>query len=494
MFEVSMLQEKQPRGLYLLFFTELWERFGFYTLQTIIILYMTKALMMSDSKAYLLYGTFSSLLYLTPVIGGYLADRYLGFQRAIMIGGVLLVAGYLLTAFPSNMLFFLGLSVIIVANGLFKPNVSSILGDLYRLGDPRREGGFTLFYMGINIGSLIPPLITGFLVRHYGWHSGFLLAALGMAIGIITFLVGKSRLRACGGLPTMSPLHHRLPALKFYGVFLIGLVAAMGIALFLFHFPAETDILLTVASLVIVLAVVYLMWKEKPIQRNKMIACLVLILISVGFWAIYNQTFTSLMLYADRNMNKEFLGFTIDAEFTQFFNPFFIVLFSPILSRLWMSLSRRKNNPSIPLKFSYGILFMALGFFFLGFGGLYFSQDGETSSYWLMGSYLLQTIGELLLSPIGLAMITTLSPRHLVGMMMGVWFLTQAAAFAIGGGLATLSSVAPKTSPEMALTIYDHAFFIYGGLALALAIVSFVLAPYLKRLIHGPDIVRTPKC
>jgi POT family proton-dependent oligopeptide transporter len=252
-------------------------------------------------------------------------------------------------------------------------------------------------------------------------------------------------------------------------------------------------LLLAVVSVVILLIVLYFLLKEKRVQRNKMIACLILILISVVFWAIYNQTFTSLMLYADRNMNKEFLGFTINAEFTQFFNPFFIVLISPILSRLWTSLNRKKSNPSTPSKFSLGVLFMALGFFFLGFGGVYFGENGETSSYWLACSYLLQTIGELLLSPIGLSMITALSPKHLVGMMMGVWFLTQAAAFAIGGGLATLASIPAKTTTVISLAIYDKAFFIYGFLALALAVISFVLIPYLKKLIHGQGIVGTPK-
>jgi POT family proton-dependent oligopeptide transporter len=488
-----MSRDKQPRGLYLLFFTELWERFGFYTLQTIIILYMTKALLMTDDKAYLLYGAFSSMLYLTPVIGGYVADRYLGFQRAIMIGGVLLMIGYLVMAIPGDKFFFLGLSIIIVANGLFKPNVSCILGDLYRPGDPRRDGGFTLFYMGINIGSLIPPLFTGYLVSHYGWHTGFLVAAFGMAIGVVTFMLGRSRLRSCGALPAMSPLHERGEAYTFYTLFYLIVIGSVGAMMFLFHFPGETDLLLAVASLAILSVVIYFLLKEKRAQRNKMIACLILILISVGFWAIYNQTFTSLMLYADRNMNKEFLGFTIDAEFTQFFNPFFIILFSPILSRLWISLNRKKSNPSTPSKFSFGVLFIALGFFFLGFGGVYFGENGETSSYWLVGSYFLQTIGELLLSPIGLSMITVLSPKHLVGMMMGVWFLTQAAAFAIGGGLATLASVPAKTAPQAGLAIYDKAFFIYGALALALAILSFILIPYLKKLIHGTQVVRTPK-
>jgi POT family proton-dependent oligopeptide transporter len=488
-----MSSGKQPRGLYLLFFTELWERFGFYTLLTIVILYMTKALQMSDDHAYLLYGTFGSMLYLTPVIGGYLADRYLGFQRSILFGGVLFILGYILTALPSNDWFFVGLSVIIIANGLFKPNVSAIIGDLYRPGDPKREGGFTLFYMGINIGSLIPPLITGALITKFGWHSGFLLAAFGMAIGMVTFIAGKSRLRSLGGLPAMSPLHHRGEAVKFYTLFYSGIAACIIGLLFLFHFPAETDLILALASFATLIVVIYFLLKQKRAERNKMIACLILILISIGFWAIYNQTFTSLMLYADRNMNKEFLGFTIDAEFTQFFNPFFIVLLSPILSRLWILFHKKHHNPSTPTKFSFGVLFMALGFFFLGFGGVYFGHDGETSSYWLVGSYFLQTIGELLLSPIGLAMITSLSPKHLVGMMMGVWFLTQSAAFAIGGGLATLSSVPKNTAADVALRIYDKAFFIYGGLSLALAILGFILVPYLKRLIHGSDMVKTPK-
>lgn len=213
---MAIVQAKQPRGLYLLFFTELWERFGFYTLQTIIILYMTKGLQLSDTNAYLLYGTFTSMLYLTPVVGGYLADRYLGFQRAIIVGGILLTVGYLLTAIPNDQFFFLGLSVIIVANGLFKPNVSSIVGELYRQGDPRRDGGFTLFYMGMNLGSLIPPLITGWIVATYGWHAGFLLAAFGMFIGLIAFLVGRRRLRSSGVMPATSPLRNRGGFPAFY--------------------------------------------------------------------------------------------------------------------------------------------------------------------------------------------------------------------------------------------------------------------------------------
>lgn len=488
-----MRQKGQPRGLYLLFFTELWERFGFYTLQTIIVLYMIKALNLTDDHAYLLYGAFSSMLYLTPVLGGYLADRYLGFQKAVMFGGGLLILGYLLLAIPLKGLFFLGLGVIIVANGLFKPNVSSLVGALYQTTDPRREGGFTLFYMGINLGSLFPPLIAGWLVSHYGWHSGFLLAAFGMTLGWGIFIFGKSRLRACGSVPATSLLRDRGESLSFYSLFFLGIIGCVALMWLLLHFPAEADLLLGVSSLIVLLVVLLALFKEKPAQRNKMVACLVLILISVGFWALYNQTFTSLILYADRSTSKEWLGLTIDAEFTQFFNPFFIILLSPLFSRLWGILTVKKKNPSIPMKFSLGIFSMGLGFFFLGLGGKYFSDQGEVSAWVLAGSYFLQTVGELLLSPIGLSMITTLSPKHLVGMMMGVWFLTQSAAFAIGGGLATLCSIPKEATPQQTLAIYDKAFLIYGGISLVLAFFSLGLVPYLKRLIHGPDQIRTPK-
>lgn len=483
---------KAPRGFYLLLFTQLWERFGFYTLQTIIILYMTKALLLSDDRAYLLYGAFSSMLYLTPVLGGYIADRYLGFKRSIMIGGVLMTLGYLIIALPGTNFLLLGLSVIIVANGLFKPTISSIVGDLYRPGDIRRQGGFTLFNMGMNIGSLLPPLFTGYLVNLYGWHSGFLVAGLGMAIGFVTFVLGRSRLRrSCGALPPTSPLHDRGRALGFYALFILAVIGCIGAMMFLFQFPGETDILLAALSLIILGIMIHFLLKEKHAQRKKMIAVSLLTLISVGFWALYNQTYTSLMLYADRNMGKEFLGLTINAEFTQFFNPFFILLFSPILSGLWSALSRTKNNPSMPMKFSMGVLLMGFSFFLLGLGGVYFGHEGEISPNWLAGSYLLQTLGALLLSPIGLAMITALSPKHLVGMMTGVWFLTQAAGFAIGSGLSTLASAPVQMNLAASLTIYNQAFFIYGAIALVLAALSFALIPYFKQ--SGLQLVKTPK-
>lgn len=486
----------QPKGLYLLFFTELWERFGFYMVQTILVLYMSKGLNYSDSSAYLLYGSFSSMLYLTPVLGGYLADKFIGFRQSIILGGILFMIGYAVMAIPDQKALFLGLSIVILGNGFFKPNVSSIVGDLYTLEDPRRDGGFTLFYMGINIGSLIPPLFAGALVAAYTWGSGFLLASVGMVVCLITFLTGKSRLGTAGGVHNKKFAgKNKSYKVGFYLILIFAICILVGALQLLLHHPEEINLILIIASVGVIASVFYFIYKEKLETRKRMIASLILIVISIGFWAIYSQTFTSLMLFADRNMEKEFLGFTINAEFTQFFNPFFIIVLSPILSTVWVRLEKAGKNPSTPMKFSVAILFIAVGFFALGTGvRLFHTNSGLASPWWLVLSYFLQTVGELLISPIGLAMVTKLTPKNLVGLMMGVWFLSLSAAFAIGGGLATISDVSKKISGGESLGIYAHAFYIYGSIALALSIFSFACVPYLKKMIgaiEGP--APTPK-
>ncbi len=481
-----MFRKRHPKALYLLFLTELWERFGFYAQQTILVLYMSQALRYSDQEAFLVYGAFSAMLYLTPTMGGYLADRFLGFQKAILLGSLLFIIGYLLTAIPGNKIFFLGLSFVIIANGFFKPNVSTLVGDLYTANDPRREGGFTLFYMGINIGSLIPPLFIGSVVKKWGWHWGFLLAAIGMIISFFTFLTGRKVLGNAGAVPKHSILfQQKWKRWFFHFLLFIGIVISLFVFYTILQYPIVSNaVLVCLASLVLVY-VFFSLTKQEKTQRDKMIAALILILISTGFWAVYNQTYTSLMLFAKRNMEKSFLGLTIDPEFTQFFNPFFIVIFSPILSVLWTKLEERKTNPSIPMKFSFGIVFMAIGFLLLSFGTTFSSHFGQTSAWWLVMSYFFQTLGELLLSPIGLSMITKLSPKNLMGLMMGVWFLTQSASYAIGSDLALFAEVPKKWTAAQSLPIYTHAFLIYGLISIALAIVSFAFVPYLNKLISG---------
>jgi POT family proton-dependent oligopeptide transporter len=480
---MQKINEKQPKTLYLLFFTELWERFGFYTLQTILILYMTKALLMGDTKANLLYAAFNALLYLTPMIGGYIADRFIGFQRAITIGGLMYIVGYLTCMSANTTVFFIGLAILVCANGMFKPNVSSIVGELYERNDPRREGGFTIFYMGINIGALIPPLIAGTLVVKFGWHMGFFTAAVGMAIGQLVFMLGKDALGNAGLYPKGAQHERQQPAKTFYPLFIAGVAATIGICQWAFHYPAITNSLIEFSSIGVLAVVLLFMLREPLAARKKMTAAIILIIISVGFWAMYNQAFTSLMLYADRNMDKHFLGFPFDAEATQFFNPFFIIALSPLLNRVWIRLAKIGFNPSIQMKFFLAVLFMSAGYLLLAAGTHFYGVNGVNSPWWLAGSYFLQTTGELLISPVGLAMITVLCPRHLVGMMMGVWFYGIAASFAVGAYLANLAAMPEGLSVSASLPIYSHAFTIYGCISLVMAAISLTLVPLINRMV-----------
>ncbi|MGB6977511.1 MAG: peptide MFS transporter [Gammaproteobacteria bacterium] len=476
----------QPKALYWLCFNELWERFGFYTIQTILILYLTKKLIFSDEKANIFYAAFNSLLYITPVIGGYLADRYLGFRRAIGLGGILLMVGYLLTALPSQSMFLFGLSIVACAQGLFKPNVSSIVGDLYAADDPRREGGFTLFYMGINIGAFIPPLIAGWTVDHLGWHSGFLLAALGMLIGVITFAFARKHFANLGSVPPNSPLKNTQSRQGFIALLIGGLILSILLIRLALAYPQTTNILVEITAVCLGLVVLGFLIKQAPAERRRLLAALLLIIISVGFWALYNQTFTSLTLFADRNMGHHLLGIPVNAEAMQFFNPFFIFLLSPFFSFLWIRLGQRGKGGSIPNKFFLGVVFVSLGFWLLAASTHFFAQEGLVSPWWLVASYFLQTIGELLLSPIGLSMITLLAPKPLTGMMMGVWFFSQALSFTIGAIFANLAAVPEHSSTVTSLAIYNHAFIWLGVVSTLLAFTTLLFVPFLNRLINRP--------
>ena len=357
--------KQHPRGLYLLCFTELWERFGLYTVQAFLILYMTQALHMNDAQANLQYALFATLLYIAPVAGGYLADRYLGFQRAINWGGLLLIVAYLLCATSNSTVFFVGLSLLICAGGLFKPNVSAIVGELYPTHDARKDGAFTLFYMGINIGALFPPLIAGTLVIQYGWHSGFLLAAVGMLLGQLIFMLGKKHLGDAGRYPKKAD--HSAPLkFSFYCLFSLGLAFSIALCYLLLQYPSIINIAMGIATIGILFSVLVTLLKRTSEERKSMLACLILTAISVGFWSLYNQTFTSLTLFADRNMQHHLFGFAFDAEASQFFNPLFIITISPFLSRLWINLDTRKLNPSAQSKFFLGTLFYGTRYFAIG--------------------------------------------------------------------------------------------------------------------------------
>ena len=479
------LEEKQPKGLKVLFMTELWERFAFYAVQTLLILFMSEKLHFSDTRAFILFGAYSALVYLSPVIGGYLADKYFGFQQMIVSGGWLFVIGYLVLSLPYSWAFYLGLSLNIVANGLFKPNVTSILGELYRgPEDHRRDPGYTWFYMGMNIGALLPPLFLGVVVVFVNWSAGFLTAAIGMFLSMVFYYVGRRQLNHAGAIPKESILHRPHKKKRVLWIFFIGIIVSVVVVDVLLRFTLEVNYFVIIVSIVFLLMVIYFLFQEKGKERMRMAAALILTVISAGFWIFYTQGSTSLILFAKRNMGKHFLGLPIDPEGTLFFNPFFIIIFSPLFSKLWTVLSRKKKDWSTPIKFAWGVFFMAFGYLVLGLGCRFFGNEALVSPWWVAISYLFQAIGELLLSPVGLAMITALSPHKHIGIMMGVWFLIQAAASAIGGRLATFATVLPHFTIEESLKIYSRAFLLFFWLCFVLSIIAFIFVPLLNRMIH----------
>ncbi len=475
----------QPKALFTLSLTELWERFGFYMVQMLIVLFLTEHLHFSDKRADLLYGAFGGLLYVTPVIGGWLADHFIGFRRSVILGAIFLFLGYVLLMSAHLQVFYLGLGVLIVGNGFLKPCISSIVGELYGSDEAKREGGFTLFYIGINIGALIPPIIAGVVVKAWGWHSGFGLAAAGMVIALLTFTLTSKVIWTLGNVPDNSPLRKGAAlALAFNVKFYLGIIAAIALCYWGVVEAATTDWVVIVAAIVFATYVLVCVSKEHKLDRHRLIGALILIVLSIGFWMLYAQSFSSLMLFASTNINLHLFGMAITPEFTQFYNSFVIIVFGPVFSLLWQYLERHDLNPSIPLKFAYGMALMCFGFWLLSWAtNGSFGVNGVISNWWLVGSYVLQTFGELALSPIGLAMITVLAPKPLVGLMMGMWFFVVAGGTAISGIFAGQASVATGSSHIAALAIYHHAFSYWTWLSAILVAIAFIIYPFVKRLI-----------
>ena len=480
-----MTTTKQPKALYFLFMIELWERFGFYVMRGLLVLYLTKVFLFSDSKAYLLFGSFTALLWFTPVIGGYVADKILGFQRSLLIGAVAFIVGYGLLAFSNTNTFYLGLSLILVGNGFFKPNVASLMGSLYDgPKDPRREGGFTIYYMGINIGGLLAALFAGVIAAKFGWHAAFASASLGLMIGLITFLVGRKVLGQ-RGLATAE--HLRLQK-TFLGINYQNLVFA-GIALLvvlgygLLRGINATNLLLAVFGGVLVTLFIITSFKRSKEERNRMLACLFLIIFSIVFWVLYQQAPMSVNLFTERNLDRHVFGFTIPTVSYQSLNPFFIIVCTPLMNWLWNRVNRSKILFPIALKFAIATALMGLGFLVLKWAADWFATAGKISSWWMVLSYGLQSVGELALQPVGLAAMTALAPKNMVGLMLGMWFYASAVANALSGWIAQIANVPQgDLNPMQSIHIYAHAFSQFGWWTIIIAGIGLLFVPMISRM------------
>ena len=568
-----------PRALARLFSTEAMERFGYYGMRALLTLYLADHFLFNDSTTTSLYGGFTALVYLTPLIGGLIADRYLGSKRSVKFGAIVMAAGYFILCFGGEsakpyavidgtryevtvdksteakqqyvvdgerklaikgnedgtvtltapdgsvdrtiakggfeaggdrnplftMIMLIGLSAVTIGNGFFKPNISTMVGSLYATGDRRRDAGFTIFYMGINLGSLGSQLACPFLADRYGWWAGFGLAAIGMTISWALIQFAGPKLAGVGDPPASDGPDR---SWLIYGGAILGIplvwflftnlmnapapVAGQGIGGYILGLPILGKVLFATFLASVIGIPIWSARVGTKAEFQMMMAAIILIVFNVVFWTLFEQAGSSLTLFADRNTDLSVFGlFSITAGQTQFFNAFFIVVFAPIFSALWLALARRGIEPGIPVKFGIALIGVGAGFLFLVWGTQFAGDDFKVGIWWLAGLYLIHSIAELCISPVGLSMITKLSIARIVGMMMGVWFLSISCAQYVAGVVAQVASVetvgGQVTNLKVSLDTYAGVFTNIGIISAVIGAILLGLSPLIKKWMHGVD-------
>lgn len=471
-----------PPGLKFIFFAELWERFSFYGLRALLVFYVTSEFLYSQKKAYAIWGTYAALVYTTPIIGGYLADRILGDRKAIIIGGIMIALGHISLMLSGEYCFFIGLSFVIVGTGLFKSNLSSLLGKLYPHGDYRRDAGFTLYYLGINIGAFFAPLVCGTVGELYGWHYGFGLAAAGMIIGLLFFLKGLPLLEGHGVAPKDSPLHKSV-ALGLNWEKVIYLLCFLSVPFFAFLVRNHDEFIyiLPTVSIVVIGYMVYLSASMEAEDRIAIRTILVLMFFYASFFALLDQAASSINFFTKLQVDRTVFGREIAASNFQSLNPFFIVFLGPLIAQMWVSLGRYKMEPYTPFKFFMGLFPTALGFVALAASTYFPGENGLVSLWWIVLAYGLHSAGELCISPVGLSMVTRISPPNMIGALMGVLFLSIAWGNYLAGMLAKLSSVDDISENTSALETYRDAFTSVAIMGLVITFLMLILSPFLNK-------------
>ncbi|WP_430399435.1 peptide MFS transporter [Flavobacterium sp.] len=495
-----------PRALFILFFTEMWERFSFYGMKALLVFYLVKYHLFSDDAGNLLVGSYAALVYAVPVIGGFIADKYLGFRKAIVFGGIMLVLGHLGMAFEGNaatqsmtgeitrdnfalQVFYFSLALIILGVGFLKANISSLVGELYEVGDKRRDSGFTLFYMGINLGSFLATIICVWLGETYGWSYGFGAAGIGMFFGLMTFISGRKLLQGKGESNAPEYLEKTSFGIKnewiIYGLSVLSTLIFWQVVQ---RHEVVSYSLQLAGAVSFIYIVYYAITQLNGKAREQLFALTILIVFTIVFWALFEQAYTSMNLFADRALDRTVFGTEIPAGTFLSFNALFIILLAPVFAWLWVKMG--KYNPNTAVKFSLALMLVGLGFGALVMG-INVSGLGKVAAIWLILTYFLHTCGELCLSPVGLSAVTKLSPVKIVGFMMGVWFLATASSEFIASVLANIASVdtsnglAPdlNIAKQSYLKLFEYLF--YTGLGFGALLL--VLSPVIKKLMHGVD-------
>ncbi|HET9511416.1 MAG TPA: peptide MFS transporter [Sphingomonas sp.] len=566
-----------PRQLARLFSTEMWERFGYYGMRALLMLYLTQHFLFGDRQAAGLYGGYTALVYLTPLVGGYLADQYLGSKRAVKFGAVLMALGYFTLCFGGETakpfatidgqryevtvekaadgaetryitqgaerlsikgnddksvsllaadgseaqrvapgafvsdgarspfyvtVMLIALCMVSVGNGFFKPNISTMVGELYAQGDRRRDAGFTIFYMGINLGSLLSQFFCPLLAVTVGWWAGFGLAAIGMLFSWALIQFDGGKLNGYGEPPKRAGADRALgiyaaatlgiPLFYLLFVNLMNATAAVegsGIVGYVLALPLMGKLLFGTFLLSVPGILIWSWMSGNRAEFQMMVVAMVLITFNTVFWTLFEQAGSSLTLFADRNTELNILGYQMPAAQTQTFNALFIVIFAPVMAWLWASLAKRGLEPSIPVKFAIALMGVGLGFLFLVWGGQFAGPDFKVALGWLAGLYLIHSLAELCISPVGLSMITKLSIARIVGLMMGLWFLSISVAQYVAGVVAQVASVetvgGQVTNLKVSLDTYNGVFWTIGLAATAIGLLLIALSPLIRKWMHG---------
>jgi POT family proton-dependent oligopeptide transporter len=486
-----------PRGLMTLFFTEMWERLSYYGMRALLVLFMTDQVInggmgLDDRSATAIYGIYTALVYVVALPGGWIADRLLGAQRAVFVGGLIIMSGHFVLAIPSTQAFFVGLLLVIAGTGLLKPNVSAIVGELYPQGDPRRDAGFSIFYMGINTGAFLGPLISGGLgqAEGFGWHWGFASAGVGMLFGVIQFWMTKHHLGAAGMHPSSSG-NPAIDARKRKNGWIVVGIGVTAVVLFVATAfsgryqldPAkisQQSTAVIVGMSVLFFAYVLTLGKLTRDEKQRTLALIILLIGCAMFWSGFEQAGSSLTFFADRYTQLEFSWFTIPSTWFQSVNALFIIMFAPVFAWLWVALAKRNLNLSSPAKFGVGLILLAAGFLVMVGAAAIVVNGDKAMPTWLIMTYLLHTFGELALSPVGLSVTTKLAPRRYVGQMMGMWFMASALGNLIAGQIAgefDANNIAAFPGQYMDIVMTA------GGAGL----IMLLFSKPIKKLMHGVD-------
>ncbi len=467
-----------PKGLYMLFFAEMWERFSYYGMRALLIFYLTKHWLFSDGNANLIYGAYTSLVYITPVLGGYLADRYLGQRKAVLFGGLLLAIGHSLMAVEGNggqtdpaiNVFWAALAFIIVGSGFLKANISVMVGQLYKLTDVRRDGAYTVFYMGINVGAALGTILVGYLGETIGWGYGFGLAGIGMLLGLVVFVLGKGVLNCAGEAP--APLA-KSREWTLYG---IGL-GAVAVCWALVQYQSVIQSLLVISGVALLAYVLFQTFKLDKEPRERMFAILFLISLNPLFWGLFEQAGGSMSLFTDRYVDR---GAT-PASLFQSINPIYIIILAPLFAGLWQWLGKRGKEPSAPAKFGLALAQMGLANLVLVWGAEAYGIAAMTPVLFVFLYYLLATTGELCLSPVGLSAMNRLAPSYLASLIMGAWFYMTAVGNFVAGKIGEATGGhGGEMSKEKLLEIYQ----MFGWISIGAAVVVLLLARIVKGWMH----------